>query len=469
MAGDSLMSGADEPAQDIVAVGAADFEEFAASRWPGLVRLARGLTDDRRLAEDLAQTALARVCASWWRLRRAADPDASLHRALINSSNRRFRRRRVIGQPGGDPPQLPLNAITRRARSIRRRRAGMAIAAAGTAAAAGFVLAPHQPAPARTSHASGASHARGAPVVTNTRSIGAGNVFANGATGGKAWRLSVANVADDGKACLPAVVLDGQYADPLPARAGTGPPPIGAPSVISDAPSAPMTTFTFFRVQASVTALRVTIGMNPPLTLVPATETECGQTFRLVGYGSPVTAQVTVTPVSSSATAPELVFASANQPSSTSLVAWNWQNPDTSAGWGTWRTIARATVDGSAWEVWVAVGPFGECFSVSWRSGQLSDTIACAPVMAPGANSVVAAWSLPDGSPVDGWAVPVGPGVVRVEVKLANGTSLRATPVDAGGRRYVAGLTTTSPVASITAYNAAGNVAEVCGPIQYMG
>jgi DNA-directed RNA polymerase specialized sigma24 family protein len=37
------------------------FEEFMASRWPGLVRLAFGLTGDRWLAEDLAQTALARL------------------------------------------------------------------------------------------------------------------------------------------------------------------------------------------------------------------------------------------------------------------------------------------------------------------------------------------------------------------------------------------------------------------------
>jgi RNA polymerase sigma-70 factor (sigma-E family) len=107
MAGDSVMSGADELAPDIVAAGAADFEEFAASRWPGLVRLAYGLTGDRWLAEDLAQTALARAYASWWRVRRAADPDAYLRRILINCSNRRFRRRRVAEQPG-DPPEMAI-------------------------------------------------------------------------------------------------------------------------------------------------------------------------------------------------------------------------------------------------------------------------------------------------------------------------------------------------------------------------
>jgi DNA-directed RNA polymerase specialized sigma24 family protein len=52
------------------------FEEFATSRWAGLVRLAFGLTGDRWLAEDLAQTALASAYATWWRVRRADDPGA---------------------------------------------------------------------------------------------------------------------------------------------------------------------------------------------------------------------------------------------------------------------------------------------------------------------------------------------------------------------------------------------------------
>lgn len=77
------------------------FDEFMASRWPGLVRLAFGLTGDRWLAEDLAQTALASAYAAWWRVRRADDPDAYVRRILINASKSRFRRNRVSERASG--------------------------------------------------------------------------------------------------------------------------------------------------------------------------------------------------------------------------------------------------------------------------------------------------------------------------------------------------------------------------------
>ena len=73
----------------------AEFSEFAQSRWPQLVRLGYGLTGDRGLAEDLAQTALASAYASWARVRRADDPDAYLRKILLNAHRSGRRKRRI--------------------------------------------------------------------------------------------------------------------------------------------------------------------------------------------------------------------------------------------------------------------------------------------------------------------------------------------------------------------------------------
>ena len=84
---------------------AAEFSDFAHSRWPRLVRLAYGITGDRGLAEDLAQTALANAFASWSRVRRADDPDAYLRRIVLNAYRGGFRKRRVTEQLSEAPPE----------------------------------------------------------------------------------------------------------------------------------------------------------------------------------------------------------------------------------------------------------------------------------------------------------------------------------------------------------------------------
>ena len=87
-----------------------EFGQFMTTRWPGLVRLAYGLTGDRWLAEDVAQAALASAYAAWWRVRRADDPDAYVRRILVNTSNRRLRRRRVT-ERAREPAELPDRAV----------------------------------------------------------------------------------------------------------------------------------------------------------------------------------------------------------------------------------------------------------------------------------------------------------------------------------------------------------------------
>jgi len=107
------------------AVNASDrtqFDEFMTSRWPGLVRLAFGLTGDRWLAEDLAQTALASAYAAWWRVRLADDPDAYVRRILINASKSRFRRHRLSERPG-EPDDLPDQTLADPAADVGERSA----------------------------------------------------------------------------------------------------------------------------------------------------------------------------------------------------------------------------------------------------------------------------------------------------------------------------------------------------------
>ena len=85
---------------------AAEFSEFAHSRWPGLVRLGYAVTGDRDQAQDLAQTALANAYASWSRVRKADDPDAYLRRIVLNAHLGSFRKRRVTERLTGYPPDM---------------------------------------------------------------------------------------------------------------------------------------------------------------------------------------------------------------------------------------------------------------------------------------------------------------------------------------------------------------------------
>lgn len=96
----------------------AEFQAYMAARWPVLVRTAFLLTGDRFLAEDLAQTALTRVYASWRRVRRADDVDAYVRRVLVNANSGRFRKRRVdehlVAMPADGRAHVPHEGIVQR-------------------------------------------------------------------------------------------------------------------------------------------------------------------------------------------------------------------------------------------------------------------------------------------------------------------------------------------------------------------
>jgi len=80
-----------------------EFEVFVAASWPRLLHTATLLTRHEPEAEDLVQTVLMRVYASWPKLR-LDDPQAYTRRALVNAYVDGWRRRRPLTTELGEMP-----------------------------------------------------------------------------------------------------------------------------------------------------------------------------------------------------------------------------------------------------------------------------------------------------------------------------------------------------------------------------
>lgn len=63
----------------------ADFESYVRARWTHLVRSAVLMGSPTADAEDLVQNALAKVYVNWRKVRKADNPDAYVHRILMNT------------------------------------------------------------------------------------------------------------------------------------------------------------------------------------------------------------------------------------------------------------------------------------------------------------------------------------------------------------------------------------------------
>ena len=277
-------------APDVISSGGEDFGAFAISRWPGLVRLAGGLTGDQRAAEDIAQATLARAYVAWRRVRRADDPDAYLRRVLANTGNRRYRRRRVAERSGGppeaaaegpagllrvtEPPPAPLDTIVRRGKGIRLRRTVAAVGCLGLGGiiAAATVLAP----PSKPAQQEPTLPA----MVPASGTAGPGGVFAGGTVDGHAWRLAVQDIADPGYGCIPAITINGTDADPVYPGPENG-------ADVALGPAEPGVGVAFVQLPADVEAVVLDGRESLPAT----TATVCGQRYRVVGFAFRLTHQ----------------------------------------------------------------------------------------------------------------------------------------------------------------------------------
>lgn len=69
-----------------------EFSAYMAARQPSLLRTAYLLTGDRHTAEDLVQTALAKLYLAWDRVLERDSVDAYVRRILVNENNSLWRR-----------------------------------------------------------------------------------------------------------------------------------------------------------------------------------------------------------------------------------------------------------------------------------------------------------------------------------------------------------------------------------------
>ena len=84
-----------------------DFRSYVLARSACLLRTAYLLTGDRADAEDLLQTALAKTCLAWDRIRDREALDGYVRRVMVNTQTSFWRRRRVNAFPTDDLPEQP--------------------------------------------------------------------------------------------------------------------------------------------------------------------------------------------------------------------------------------------------------------------------------------------------------------------------------------------------------------------------
>ena len=82
-----------------------ELADFVRARYPQLLRRAYLMTGNQLAAEDLVQEALARCCAAW-RRHPITEPDAYVHRIMVNVLISRSRLRRFRESPTDTVPEV---------------------------------------------------------------------------------------------------------------------------------------------------------------------------------------------------------------------------------------------------------------------------------------------------------------------------------------------------------------------------
>ena len=288
-------------------------------------------------------------------------------------------------------------------------------------------------------------------AITNTTTgLGAG-AFAGGTADGRAWQLTVQDIADPGLRCLPGVSINGNdaeplFADPHPLRQT----PVGAPAFVTLGSELPGAGFGFIQVPADADWLWADPVGSFQLGVAPVTVTACGQQFHLIGFAYPLTATLRIHVSFRDRPAGSYTVPTALSAPRTSLdypqVDGLWQNLDPAQGTVASATVASGNAFGNRWSIRVTFGKAGDCFSISMSPPDGSNAnglwqAACGPISTPQGPSTIMV--LPLGSPHPGvvgvgYVISVGSATDHLTAELSDGSSVSARPLVVDGRKYAA-------------------------------
>jgi hypothetical protein len=326
------------------------------------------------------------------------------------------------------PPPAPVEAIIRRGKHIRLRRAGAAVAALGVAAVVAVSVAAPHGGPHLARPASSAT-VPGGPVI-------AGGVFARGTADGHSWQLSVQDIADPGYTCVPAITINGTDADPLSSDPSGG-------AAVTLGPADPGTGFAYLFAPADIKEFSVNGAIVRPVTA-----TACGIQYRLAGFAYPLTGMLRITAilVSGGRQAILTVAAASTVPQPTAAtpqVDGIWDDNGSSPVVTNPFTVASGTLSGGqGWTVTVQFGTAGDCYGFEGTSSlRTSQVRYCGPVSTPDGQETIMALPLAfpnSGTGATAYAVQVSPVTDALAAILSNGSAETATFCVVDGRNYAA-------------------------------
>jgi hypothetical protein len=337
----------------------------------------------------------------------------------LTATEDRKLRQALHGTLQGVPPSpAPLEAILRRGKAIRLRRAG---AAAGSLALAGIVAVA-----ALVVHG---GRAPGVPATVPAEPVAAAGVFAHGAADGHAWQLTAQNIADPGYACQPAMVLNGTDADPVYPGAGNL-------AAVTLGPSLPGIGFGFIQVPAAVSGITVNGRAHVPAVTVSA----CGLRYHVAGFAYSLAATARVTLANAPSGGPTAV--TMPHVSTQASSAGRWINTYPAGEEGASGALDSELVYGPNWSMAIQFGTGGDCYGFTAQSSAGSAQMAaCGPVSTPTGPETIMALPLsypshPKDVAVTGYALQVSPVTAALEASLSNGSSEMASFCISDGRKY---------------------------------